>query len=502
MSVESRPVTGKFPTESLRQFIPPIAFVVIVLILFPVREQFQFDHDEGGQLMKAMLVAEGYDLYSDIWSDHGPVWTYVLAGIFQVTGYRIVFARLATLLCGAGLVWSAGQFLRVHFSSRAAVVGVVVMALLPLFMVRSISVMIGIPSISLAMLAIFLVGRWHRDRQPAWLVLSAIALSLSIGIKLFTGFLALIIGIGLLIGELAREKERRRWILVPLPAIAWSLIFVATTAAWFFGLVGIENLGQLVSPHLEGAQIDFAGETITQLLAPLWPLFVLAGTGAILAYRRKNALMLYPLAWVVVAYGLLLGHQPVWDHLQLLVTVPAAMLASIGIVEVIDQLPGAEAFAAYLRGKSWRFTLGLVAVALLIFDLHRPTGFELVRRPDPENTGPYVIAPAEARILSEVSNYAPESSWMVSDNLMYPFLTKVKVPPNLAIMSLKRLQTGHLTEREIIQTIETYRPEQVFLSRTEYPAVEAYLDADYTLIREEQFGPRELKLFVRSDLVP
>lgn len=502
MIVENRPGSKKIPPGILWQVVPPMAFVLTVLIFFPVHKQFQFDHDEGVELMKAMLVNEGYDLYSEIWSDHVPLWSYFLAGIFRVTGYRVVFARLATLLFGAGLVWSAGQYLRAHFGLKAALVSVVVMALLPLFMVRSISVMIGIPSIALAMLAIFLAGSWHQHRRPVLLVLSAIALSLSIGIKIFTAFLAPVIGLGLLTGEFTREAARKRWIGVPIPAFVWSLAFLATTSAWFFGLVGMENLDQLISPHLDGVQIDFAGETITEILAPQWPLFVLAGVGAIHAYRQKNAYFWYPLAWVVAAYGLLLGHRPVWDHLQLLVTVPAAMLASIGIVEVTAQLPGGRDIGTYFRGKSRLFIVGLIAAALFFFDFHQPAGFELIRRSGSENSSPFVIAPPEARILSEVSNYSPVTTWMVSDNLMYPFLTKLKVPPNLAIISIKRLQTGHLTETEIIQTIERYHPEQVFLSRTVYPAVEASLQADYTLLREEEFGALDLKLFIRSDLIP
>jgi hypothetical protein len=47
-----------------------------------------------------------------------------------------------------------------------------------------------------------------------------------------------------------------------------------------------------------------------------------------------------------------------------------------------------------------------------------------------------------------------------------------------------------LTEAQIIEAIETYRPEQILLGRFELPAVETYLKDDYK--RVYQWGRKTL----------
>ncbi len=79
-------------------------FIAFMLLFFPFRDKFQFDGDEGINLMKAMLMLRGYPLYNQIWSDQPPLLTYLLAIVFRVFGFEVNVARLTVLLLSSVLL--------------------------------------------------------------------------------------------------------------------------------------------------------------------------------------------------------------------------------------------------------------------------------------------------------------------------------------------------------------------------------------------------------------
>ena len=82
-----------------RQLLLPILIALIFFAFtfsyFPFREKLQFDTDEGLNLMRSMLVALGYPLYSEVSSDQPPLFNHVLALLFRMGGGPDVYrARL------------------------------------------------------------------------------------------------------------------------------------------------------------------------------------------------------------------------------------------------------------------------------------------------------------------------------------------------------------------------------------------------------------------------
>jgi hypothetical protein len=58
--------------------------------------------DEGGNLMKAVLVAKGFHLYSEIWSDQPPILTFLLVPA-EIVPYRPPHGRpRLRVACGRG----------------------------------------------------------------------------------------------------------------------------------------------------------------------------------------------------------------------------------------------------------------------------------------------------------------------------------------------------------------------------------------------------------------
>lgn len=487
-------------TELGWQLAVPLAFFLVVFLFFPYSSQFEFSTDEGNNLMMSMLVERGHSLYAEIWNDQPPLFTYLLSATFHFFDAKVGVARLLVLLTSVVLVWSFFQFTRLVWGNWVALAGAFTLFILPKYMTLSVSVMVGIPALALAMLALLFLGYWHSRRESIWLVLSGAALALSILTKLFTGILAPVFLIGLLAAEINQLPVDRSWRKTLTPALLWGLSFTLVAAALSYAMVGPENLAQLLQPHLNAAQIkDFQVNeslTIQYHLKDAIPVLFLAATGSLLALRARRWLFLYPLAWMVVAYLFLFQLSPVWVHHQLLVTVPAAMLGGIAVYEALSL--GLHILREHFD-PSWSGSLRAAAILgflALLFTFRTPESLSLLRPTPSLTNSEFEMGPLPEKFFVKMLKFAPETHWVVTDMPMYAFRAHLPVPPNLAVISAKRLVTGELPEEEILATIREYDPDQVLLGRFEFPAVEAYLRPNYRLVLSND----NTNLYVRRDL--
>jgi 4-amino-4-deoxy-L-arabinose transferase-like glycosyltransferase len=477
----------------------PFVFVVVVFFFFPYSATFEFSTDEGINLMKAMLVDHGYSLYADIWSDQPPLFTYLLVLVFRIFGLKVGAARFFVLLLSALLMWASFQFTRLVWGKYQALAGAVVLFLLPKYMLLSAAVMVGLPSIVFATLSLLALGLWHMQRKPMWMLLSATALGLSVLTKLFTGFLAPIFVLGLLANGLYRSQKRKNWREILTPPVLWGVVFTVVTLGLGLALVGPGNIPQLLEPHITATQVaDFQKN---ELLTLHWHLrqaktfLFLALVGTVLTVRSKRWLYLYPLAWMVAAYLLLFQHTPVWEHQQLLVTIPAAMLGGIAFYE------GSKFALQYIRSykRSWTGLLraaAFVGAFFLIFSFRIAEPINLLTLTPSITNSEFEMGPLEEKFYTKMLKFAPETKWVVTDLTMYAFRARLPVPPNLAVFSLKRVQTGNLTEAQVLDTIREYNPEQVLLGRFEFPVVEKSLGERYRLVHVDDYT----RLYIRKDL--
>ncbi len=461
--------------------------------------------DEGLALMAGMLMERGYLLYSQIWNDQPPLFFYLVANLFPVFGFDVGLYRLAVLGLSSALLWASFQFISIVWGKWTGVIGVILILLLPKYLVLSLSVMAGLPAITFAMLSLLTLTKWHLGGRRVWLVLSALLLAVSVLTKLFTGFLAPVFLIGIVIAEYSRHKESHSWLNTLIPAFLWGAVFAGAALVLTLALVGIEHAPQLILDHLAAREIEAfkaPSLTINFHLRAIWPQMLLAIIGTLYTVYTRRWLSLYLFAWMAAAYLLLAGHAPVWDHQQVLVTIPAAMLASIAISEGIRKL-----YYILRRDDSgplekqlapgWLAGAAIAGIILLVFTFRVPQGLQFLSPlPSFRHSG-LNLDPEQKQVLAIMQEYAPQTKLVVSDQLMFPFRTRLPVPPNLALFTSKRVETGELTEDEIIQTISRENPEQVLLSRFEYPAVNAYLESDYKL----RYAWGSLKLYVRKDLI-
>jgi len=457
-------------------------FVVAVLLFFPIWSSFQLDADEGVNLGKAMLLDKGFKLYSETWSDQPPVLTYILAGIIRLFGNTVVIARLAILAFSALIVWLTLRIMQRNASLGAAIIALLLLLYIDPFVRISYAVMIGLPAISLGLFSLFALLQWHKSAKYSWLLLSAVVLALSVMIKLFSGLLAPIFFIGLLVSDFkGREKGESLW-QTYLPTLTWSIVFTLLLATIFFLVVGVENVQQLIGPHLDARDMKVF-QNISFSAANSF--LLLAGLGILFIVQDKKWLFYYPVAWMIVSYILLLNQRPVWYHQVLLFNVPAFLVAAYAANEGFVSLRKAIAGRLKAEWRTPRNYFGLAALVLFFVFLITAPSPRFVEDMQAFSFPPNIAEDfSETRLetLSAIERYAAETVWLLTDRPMYAYRTGILMPPELAVISSKRFLTGNLRESEIIETIKAYRPEQVLLGRFDYEHVFAFLAEDYTLL--------------------
>jgi hypothetical protein len=97
-----------------------------------------------------------------------------------------------------------------------------------------------------------------------------------------------------------------------------------------------------------------------------------------------------------------------------------------------------------------------------------------------------------------VLKYAPKTDWMVSDFPMFAYRASLPIPPNLAVITEKRIVDGLLTEQEIIATMQEYQPGIVLIGRFKLPLVENDLAQRYKMIDDVSDN---VHLYIRLDLI-
>lgn len=475
-----------------------LVFLAFTFSYFPFREKLQFDTDEGLNLMRSMLVTLEHPLYSEVSSDQPPLFNEILAVLFRIVGFEVNHARFLVLLFSTFLVWAGAQFLQLTSGRLSAVLFLPLVVMVPYYLPLSVAVMIGVPSLAFAVASMTFLAVWHQNRRDIWLVVSGFMLSLSILIKLFTGFVAPIFFAGIVLaGYFDHKNEKLLWKLLR-PALIWSVSFAGLAILLGLVLIGPQNVWSIIAPSLNApAQAEFQSDhfAMNTHLKGAIPLLVLGFLGVFTAIVNRKWLMLYPLAWAGLAYVLFSIYSPVFYHHQLLITIPMAMLAASGLGDGISSVLRIRRVSNLISVQN---VLGILGIAGLIWAsityipvLNR----ELMNSPRLTDFN-LRATPGKLAILRTMDSYADQTNWIVTDMPLYAFRVGKPVPPILATFSQKRLSTGSLTEEDILNTMREYQPEQVMMARFQIPALEDYLREHYTLVLSREF----FRLFVRNDL--
>jgi 4-amino-4-deoxy-L-arabinose transferase-like glycosyltransferase len=482
----------------------PLLFAAVVLMVMPIRETFEFDGDEGINLMKALLYADGYTLYRDIWSDQPPLFTAILSIWLQLFGESIVAARVLVAVFAALLVWALYQTVRVSWGIVPALVSTLVLINSYGFMKLSVAVMIGLPAIALAMLAIYTVVIAGRQNSLGWLAVSGTILALSLQTKLFTvvaipAALVYLCSLGHTGKNVSFLGEGRN--PIPWRAIALWLVTICIT----YVLVGLAfhstDPSQLLRPHVEARELPIQFDSpffsfpqlIERTFGQDYAFFLLAVCGSCALFLNRQREGIIPIVWLATAIALLFHHKPVWFHHYLLLAVPIAWLAGIAVHAAMAQVARwrkleVERQASLLPFgrpfKAFQFVgVGLVAI-LAIFAL-TAEGYRTVANRDRYFSPPQDVDFNQWAVVRELVKHEQKGEkWLFTDRPMYAFYAGLRVPPEIAVLSMKRMRSGETNPQELLNVVKKYRPDQVFLAQFGRElngdvAFDSYLDTHY-----------------------
>jgi hypothetical protein len=471
------PTRARAAAVRYQPLLPPLLFVLLVSVSH-WWVAYEFGTDEGINLMKGALVANGFSLYSGIWSDQPPVLTFLLAGMEWVFPYSVTAARAAMLGFSFLLLWSLFRIVFRLEGRAIAWLAVAALAAIASFQALSVKVMVGLPAVALAVAALdqVLLGASDRKEWRYWLASALFAVSLQTKLFTLTLLPALILAASL------REGGDSRLSFGLRPASNLSRLLVGTTAV-FVAIAAITDepiLSHLVMPHhvvsgaYDASRLDILLHVAKELMTRL-PILVsiLLALGLLAAFGRMSATRLVPLIWLVSA-GLVVGlHRPYFSHQLILVYPAIAWVAALSMELIRDKtIRPAISFACILL-------LGASAVA----------GAYAQRAPKPGISASYAAWLAEA----------PPNSWVLADHAMDAYRAQRLVPPELAVWSAKRIIAGELPPQELIAVVERRRPERVLLRRFHQPQEFLdFLDSKYKYLNTSSVAPEEGKPPVRQ----
>jgi hypothetical protein len=288
---------------------------------------------------------------------------------------------------------------------------------------------------------------------------------------------------------LTAARGRARW----WPAAVWLTAALGVGGALLLALVGPDQLKQLAAAHLAGRQAPAlqhfgAGGLLLTGLAE-WPLTLLgAAAFAWLLWQRRGRMLVFP-AWAAAAAALLLTHAPVWYHHQLLLTVPYCPAIGVALADLIRSPQRIHRAAAVW----WRAAATIVLAALFAVGARHVL---LAPRADRDDTA--------AAAVEALRRHLGPQRMVVATDLMYAFRAGATVPPSLADLSLKRLETdAHICD-EIGASFTSAAPEEVIVTANAPARVSEAVTRGMSDRYEQVFaapGTAGVAVFVRRDLV-
>lgn len=439
---------------------------------------FEFDPDEGNNVIKALLVREGYSYGTEIWTDQPPLFSYLLVPAFAIFGTTMDVARGVVSAASAALVFGLYEALRRSVGHLGALTAAGLLVGSALYVPLSISVMIGLPSVTCLTLSALLAleaGRsGTRSRSARWTIAGAAGAlaGAAVGIKLFAvPVVPVLLGTTLLhlragprpdagptfvasAGRAVLRAASERGAAFVLGFVVLSFLSLAPLfmAESFSGLL---ETHQTAREQAKGSTDGFS--TLSHFVADDALLFGLALLGTVVALVRRTWDALPWLGWLVLAAVALLDHSPIWPHHRLLLTVPAAALAGHAFCSDLRLLvhhPKVE--------QAYRYAVPCVALALVALSSSQKGRLEPMIEPVP--WAAWTSSPADWKIFAEFSRYATHSNFVAAARPTFAFRAGRPVPPNLAVTSWKRFRVGLLSAKRVAKDVDETNPETVLFS--------------------------------------
>jgi 4-amino-4-deoxy-L-arabinose transferase-like glycosyltransferase len=469
VAIRELPVGGMNWRSSVRvlDWAIPLGFGSILCLMAPLRTALEFGGDEGYELMKAFLVSLGHPLYREVWNDQPPLHTELLALLFWVFGPSAYVGRLLSV--GFAMVVVGGLYKNVsHRSGRVA--GLLAVALLvssSYFLQLSVSVMIELPAMALALASVWAWSNYFAGKGKRWLMFSGVLFGCALQVKLTAAIFLPALAVEYLVRRIGCKRKadnlagNTTWSGCR-DALVWCGAGLAAFGVILVVFYPLDALSVFWESHFSAATRNavapegygFRPESLLNELALLAP----AAVGVVLIGCKRRWDLLFPMVLLATALVIYLWHRPYWYYYGLHFAIPLAWLGAVGIVEWFRAIWKQDiwaSLAAKLRvGIGW---LGWSLVVSLVLTLAPEKVWNELMR-----LSAAFPALEDPRVL-ELKRHAARTHWIFTDRVIYAFWAGLPVPPELAVIPSKRIWSGQISETEVVECLERYRPEQILL---------------------------------------
>jgi len=472
--------------------------LVALVLLFAVwqcwhLDGYRWDWDEGVYALTARSVAEGQQLYGDVFSMAPPLFIVSLQWAFRVLGDSLPAGRAVIVFYATLGLLGVGLLAREWGGRLAGCAAVIVLALAPHFYMLSRVIIADIPSLGLSCLALWMAVRYERSGRWRWLVGCGLILAWGILLKLTAGLVAPVIVFLVLLRDLDGVWVGRQAWGPALRRVAWSALalgvpVLAPLAIVLWAYPTRPLLDQVVV-LLRTQQDTFVPDwTANALLVGrylVWDNFnialnrgltALGIAGAVaLAFRSRNDAFVWTL-WTAIVLLVLLGYAPLWPHLLSPVLFPLAVGAGVAVGRLYQLLHAGWQTGRTAQGTALLVLL-FVAVGMYGYDLPGILVEDARRGRAPDS------AAAAAAIAFLRQRTAPDD-YVLTDEPLLAYYADRRVPPNLIDCSVVRIASGQLTVADLMRATEDFAPAAVVLWRDSRFSV--YL-SDYVAWLQERY---------------
>ena len=460
-----------------------IITITIGLITPPIKQAFEYNPDEGTELIKALLFQKGFLLYTEILNDQPPLFTLIISFWLKLFGASIQKARLLGTLFSIILLFCLHQIIQIKKGKLCAILTIILLLSSSVFFRLSAGLMPGIAAFSLAMISILFATLYKKFPNKSLISLSGVFIALSLHIKLCTLFLIPLILIEI-ISYNDSESNKKKISTIFSTLLLW---FISFSIIYFSLLIVFFNLDfsliteQLINPHT--ARITVGNSNFSVILKMLfadYTITILALISSFTLLFKKHWKLLFPLLWAFLSLFLLIIHKPIWHHYYIFISIPLCWLAAIRITDFFH----IGTLKCWLIKKNQYTIIDVcvhwitgILIILLLFEM--PHTYNKIIKSLNEKT-----VKQEREIINIISKYNINSQWIVTDRPIFAFYTNMLVPPELALISRKRNFSSDAAQKYFIKKLKKYTPELILINRSEFYGEKAisYVENNYNPI--------------------
>jgi hypothetical protein len=191
---------------------------------------------------------------------------------------------------------------------------------------------------------------------------------------------------------------------------------------------------------------------------------VLGAAGLAYALCRRATGVLIPVVWIATGVLAFSVHRPLWYHHTIILSVPLTWLCAYGVAGLWAALVRAWQLRRQPQGAAIAFLTAVTAVTVV-------GGFWFYPNPYPERLAwqmsvfrPLYVESVAERLAADAAAAGPEA-WIFTDHPFYAFQAGLAVPPEIAVLSRKSLETGIITQEMLAQVMRDYAPRFVLFER-------------------------------------